>query len=222
MRTGTLRTLGISAALVAAALVGGTLIGAVAAQDEPETDTDRAARLAEYCQTFLDNLADELGVTADAIVPAARSAAVATVQQLVTDEVITQERADRIIERIESASDEGCAGLGAFGGLGRWGHHGPRGDGPRGAVIDDAWSAAAESLGIEREALRDQLRDGASLQEIAEAEGVDYAIVRTAVLESVEESLAELSEERRARLLERLTEWLDGGGEGRFGRGPRG
>ena len=221
MRTGTLRTLGISAALVAAALVGGTLIGAVAAQDEPEAEGDRTARLAENCQTFLDNMAADLGVEADAIVPAARSAAVATVQQLVTDEVITQERADRIIERIESASDEGCAGLGAFGGLGRGGHHGPRGDGPRGAVIDDAWTAAAETLDLERGELREQLRDGASLEEIAVTQDVDYDDVKSAVLASVEESLAELSEEARARLLERLTEWLDAGGEGRFGRGPR-
>lgn len=104
--------------------------------DTDDTDDERPGRLTEEereelraeaearQQEFLDDVAAELGVTSEELVDAFQAVAIQRVEQKLADGDITQEQADELIERIESA--EGL-GIGRFGFGGRGGHHGPHG-----------------------------------------------------------------------------------------------
>lgn len=98
---------------------------------ESLTDEEREARQAEReaeRQAFVDDVAAELGVTSDELTGAFRTVAIERIQEKVADGTITQERADEIIERIESSE-----GLGfGFGHRGHGRGHGHRGMGGAG------------------------------------------------------------------------------------------
>jgi hypothetical protein len=88
------------------------------------------------------------------------------------------------------------------------------------------WDAAADALGMEPAELREALVD-ATLEEIAESEGVAYADVVAAVLAAAEEDLdaaveaGRITQERADAILERLETWLNEGGIGGWGEGPK-
>ena len=208
------RTLGMAGALILSAIVGGTLIGSALATDDP-TGTDDGTGVA-YCETFSDALASELGVTIEELVAAGKAAANATLDAAVDAGDLTAERADALRERIEEADGSGCglfkAGFarGFAGGAAHgWAH---------GVIGGDVFEAAAEALGIESSDLIGQLRDAGSLEALAEELGASYDEVKASVLEAVQADLdaavAEgLSQERADAVIERLTAWLDDGGE---------
>ena len=92
----TLRTAGLAGLLVATALVGGTIIGSVAAATAPGRRHRRpaaaaaaspapatGAKVAEYCAAFRKSFAAALGVDESALAPAARQAAIATIDAAV-------------------------------------------------------------------------------------------------------------------------------------------
>jgi hypothetical protein len=215
-----MRTLGIAGALVLSALVGGTLIGSAVAQDDG-TDPDGAA----YCDTFIDTFASELGATREELVAAGKAAATAALDEAVAAGDISEERAADIRERIDAYDAEGCA----FGDAFRFGFgHGLGHGAARGFVGGDVLEAAADALGLESADLIERLDDEESLQAIAEAEGVSYDEVKAAVLAAVQADLDAavgegLDQARADAVIERLTEWLDNGGElGGFGPGGGG
>ncbi len=108
--------------------------------------------------------------------------------------------------------------------------------GPGRHVIRAGLEAAAEAIGIEPADLREAVRDGQTIAEVAEANGVDAASVIDAMVADAEERLAtavsegritqEQADERLATLEERMTAIVNGevdfprGGPG--GHGPRG
>jgi hypothetical protein len=215
-----IKTLGIAGALVLSAVVGGTLIGSALAQDEG-TDADATA----YCDTFIDTFASELGATRDELVTAGKAAATAALDEAVAAGDISEERASEIRERIDAYDGEGCA----FGGAFRLGFgHGLGHGAARGFVGGDVLEAAADALGVESADLIERLDDEESLEAIAEAEGVSYDDVKAAVLAAVQADLDAavadgLDQSRADAVIERLTEWLDDGGElGGFGPGSGG
>jgi hypothetical protein len=215
-----LKLLGGAAALITAALVGGTLIGSVLAApsgsgstdldfafgEDESTETDVAA----YCQVFLDTFASELGVGTDELAPAAKTAAIAAITAAVEAGDLSQEAADRMIARIEAWDGEGCRWIGFK--LGHWAHHAGQV-----AFLSGMWQAAAEALGMEPGELRAALAD-ATLEEVAEAEGVAYTDVVAAVLASAQEDLdaaveaGRITQERADAILERIETWLSEGG----------
>jgi len=94
------------------------------------------------------------------------------------------------------------------------------------------FDAAAEAIGIEPSALLEALRDGQTMAEVAEANGVAVADVVAAMVAEANEHLAEAvadgritqeqADERAATLEERITERVNGefeprGPGGRFG-----
>jgi len=209
------KTLGMAGALILSALVGGTLIGAALAQDE-ETDGDNAV----YCDTFMDAFAAELGSTPDEVVAAGKTAANAAVDAAVAAGDLTEERATEIRERIEAYDGSGCAFGGAFKlGFGHGLGHGEA----RGFLGGDVFEAAAEALGIESADLIGRLDDAGSLEALAGELGVAYDGVKASILAAVQADLdaavAEGMDQARAdEVMERLTTWLDEGGElGEFG-----
>ena len=212
-----MRSITIAAGLIATAIVGGTLIGSAAAQSSA-APTDAATLAVDgtgaYCDLYLDTLASELGVDAADLPPAARAAATATINAMIEDGEIPADIGQRMLDRIANADGSGCAALGFrfahklhVAGIADWLH--------------DATAAAADALGIEPSELRQQMRDGASLADIAESQEVDYDTVKDAVLEATQEDLdaaveaGRLTEARAAALLARVTAWLDSGGQPR-------
>ena len=215
------KTLGAAGALILSALVGGTLIGSALATDE-ETDPDAATSAVAYCDTFLDAFAEELGVTRDALLPAGQAAANTAIDAAVAAGDLSDERADALRERIETVDGEGCAILGSFrAGFGAGIGHGLA----HRFMGGDVFEAAADALGIESADLIGQLRDAGSLEALATEQGVSYDEVTASVLAAVQADLdaavAEGMDQARADdVIERLTTWLEEGGElGGFERG---
>lgn len=211
------RLLGAAGALIAAALVGGTLIGSAFAADETNmTDAPGGA----YCQTFLDTFASELGVTRDDLTAAGKTAANAAIDAAVAAGDLTEARAADLRERIDAAEGGGCGLLHPFrAGFGHgW---------ARGFLTADALDAAADALGLERAELVEQVRDAGSLEAVATTQGVDYAMVKAAVLEAAQADLDAAVEngmdpDRAAAAIDRLSGWLDDGGTPPNHRGERG
>jgi hypothetical protein len=212
------RTLALAGALVLSAVVGGTLIGSALAQDEG-TETDTGA----YCDTFMDAFASELGTARDEVVAAGKAAANTALDAAVDAGDISEERAAEIRQRIEEADGGGCGWFGH--GIGRGGHglaHGFLGG--------DVFEAAADALGIESAELIDRLDEASSLETLAGEAGVAYDDVKTAILAAVQADLDAavadgLDQERADAAIERLTAWLDEGGQVgglRFGHHGRG
>jgi len=216
----TTKALALAGALIISAVVGGTLIGSTLAQD---SQTDAAT--GEYCDVFMDALASELGTDRDGLVAASRTAAVAAVDAAVAAGDLTEERAATLRDRIEEADGTGCGWFGHGIGFARGFGHGVA----RGVVGADVFEAAADALGIESSELISQFREAGSLEALAEELGVGYDEVKASIVASIQADLdaavAEgLDQERADAILDRITTWLDDGGEaGEFrGRGGRG
>lgn len=208
------KALGAAGALIVAALVGGTLIGSTLATDETDS-TDTSTRTS-YCETFRDALASELRVTVDELFAAGQAAANATIDAAVAAGDLEQDRADALRERIAEADGTECMGFGhAFGrGFGIGFERGAI----RGFLGGDVFEAAADALGLPSDELIGALRDAGSLEALAEAQGASYDEVKASILAAVEADLDAaveegLDQERADRMIDRLTVWLDAGGE---------
>jgi hypothetical protein len=206
-----LKTFGIAGGLVAAALVGGTLINAVLAAPSASPASGSAASLADkgaYCDTWTKAFADQLGVSVDDLLPAAKAATVATIDAAVAAGDLTAERAAALKTKLEAATGNACHFLGhPF-----FGH----GNGPRAHFGGPLLSVAAGALGMEPGALLQALRGGDSLKEIAKAQDKNYAAVTKAIHDAAKAALdkavtAGLDQARADELLSKLDEALAAG-----------
>ena len=139
-------------------------------------------------------------------------------EPLVEDGTIDADQADAVVEHLMENRPErrGPGGLGHCGGPGGSDHHGP---------VRVVTEAVTDLLGLEAEELFDQLRDGATLAEVAEANGVDrQELVDTLVAEAqehldeaVEDGRLDADEaaERAADLEDRVSEMIDRTGPNR-------
>ena len=205
-----MKTLGIAGGLVAAALVGGTLISAALAAPASPGAGALGADLAdgEYCATWQKAFADELGVSVDDLLPAAKAASIAAIDAAVAAGDLTEERATALKEKVNAAEGNGCRFFGhPFAGIG----HGPKAH-FGGALLN----VAAEALGIEPGALVQALRSGDSLQDVATAQGKSYDTVKQAIHDAAKTKLDAavadgLDQARADTLLSKLDEALDSG-----------
>jgi polyhydroxyalkanoate synthesis regulator phasin len=159
--------------------------------------------------TFLEKLADKLGVTEDELKTAIDEARTETIDEAVAEGRLTEEQAERLRE-------------------GSFPFRGPPLHAPRHLHLMEA---AAEVLGIPQDELMEQLRDGNSLAEVAEAKGMDLETFKTALLDKIKGHLDELvadgdlTQEQADEIFQRTEENIDdivnaeGCGDG-FG-GPR-
>jgi len=175
-------------------------------------------------------VAEAQGVDTQAIVDAINAEIEQWMQDAVNEGRLTQEQADRIRESLADFDGERLQGLmmpfgpqHMRGGFGRsWG-------GPWGCL-----DAAAEVLGLEPEDLMAELRDGKTLTEIAEEQGVDPQVVEDAMVEQMEQMLQQAEEDgtlspecaacARQRFDDCEGNWLErrGGSFGGMRRGGRG
>jgi hypothetical protein len=222
------RLTGVAGLMVVTALVGGTIISSVAASTAsratppapalaaPSAAAPAAgARGAAYCADFRKAFAADLGVDESALVPAARKAALSTIDAAVADGTMTKTAADRLKARIEAADANACALLAGRIGAGRAGAG--AGGGAVLGVARDGLAAAAEALGMTPAELGARLRGGSTLKDVATAKGVPYATVSAAVVASVKTDLdaavraGKIPQAREDRVLERLSKNLADG-----------
>jgi hypothetical protein len=133
---------------------------------------------------------------------------------LVSAGTITQAQADAVIEALEAAKPAGKGG----------GRHGGHGHGFA------SLTAAAEALGMTREELATELRDGKTIAEVAAEKGVDVQTVIDAMVSAAKERLAEAvsegritqeqADERLATLTDDITKVVNGELPVGPGRGP--
>lgn len=123
-----------------------------------------------------------------------------TLAQLVTDGTLTQEQADAVFAALEANRPERPAG-----------HHGHRGA---------RFETVAEIIGIEVDALAEALRDGSTLAEVAEANGVSTQALVDALVAEAQDHLSqavadgkltqEQADEISETLVERITARVNG------------
>lgn len=222
------RLAGVAGLLVVAALVGGTIIGSAAAATAPSTKPPTravaapsaavplaGATAAGYCAEFRKAFAANLGVDESALAPAAKKAAISSIDAAVADGKITKAAGDRRKARIEAADADACrllAGrIGAGAGAGAAGARAALG------VAKDGLTAAAKALGMTPAELGAQLRTGKSLKDVATTKGVPYETVSAAVVASVKADLdaavaaGKVPQARADRILGRLGQNLADG-----------
>jgi len=222
------KALGFAGALIVAALVGGTLINTAFGTDVTDTTdpTDTA-----YCDVFRDAFASELGVTDDQLTTAGKAAVNAAIDAAVAAGDLDEDRAATFRERIEGYDGDGCDLVGRPGAFGRGFDLGMERGVARGFLGGDVFEAAADALGLSSDELMAELRDAGSVEALAGSEGVAYDEVKAAVLAAIQADLdaavAEgMPQERADAVIERLSTWLDDGGElgafrpGRVHHGP--
>jgi hypothetical protein len=206
----------LAATVAGLAVAGGGAAIAASQSDSPAT-------------SFLDSVARHLGISSEELEDATKAAAVEQVDQALEDGRITQERADELKERIESGEAPLFLGPGMFG----FRHGGP--GGPEGGFggpghhffFGDKLGSAAEYLGLSEDELHEQLRNGKSLADVAEAEGKSVDGLEQAILAGAKSGLDEavanerLTQEQADALYERLQSAVDDIVNGTL-RGPGG
>jgi ribosomal protein S20 len=230
-----LRLAGFAGLLVAAALVGGTIIGSVAAATAPAASaSDPAAvapsagtvaagqRAAAFCAAFRAAFAANLGVDGSALAPAAKAAAISTIDAAVAAGTLTKAAGERLTARVEAAAADGCALLaGRIGAraaaAGTPGSSGRPGTARSLGIVNDEVTAAAGALGITPAELGADLRAGRTLRDVATARTVPYDKVSAAVVASAKVDLdaavaaGTIKAARADRILARLTAALADG-----------
>ncbi len=217
----------IAGGVLAALVVGIVAVaGAGAQEDTPEGDA-AAVEGDRPVDHYLELLADNLGVTVEELEGALSQSHIDLINEKVADGTITEEEAAEIIERIESG--EGRL-FPPFGG----GRHGG-GHGKIQRLVGPVVENSAEVLGMEVDALKEELHAGNSLADVATAQGVDLeqfkADVLTAIAADLDEKVADgsITQETADNILAKITESIDRivekvPGEGDDGRpfgGPR-
>ena len=188
----------ILGAAVAALAVGIVAVAGVGAQEGASED--------KPVDHYLELLAGNLGVSVEELEGALTQSHLDLIDEKVADGTITAEEAAEIIERIESG--EGRL-FPPFGGRGHGGH----GNMHRlhGLIVENS----AEALGLEVDALKDELKAGNSLADVATAQGVDVEQFKIDVLAGVAADLDEkvadgsLTQEKADTVLEKITESID-------------
>lgn len=194
---------------LAAAVAGLAVAGGGTAIAASQTDSPASS--------FFDSVAQHLGISSEELEDATKAAALDQVNQALEEGRITEEQAEELRSRIESGEGPGFFGPGLFGFRG---HGGPDGiDGPglnhHFPLLQDKLSPAAEYLGLTEAELFEQLREGKSLAEVAEAEGKSVDGLKQAILDGARAALDEaVAEERLAQaqadaIYERLQGFVD-------------
>jgi hypothetical protein len=205
--------------VLAATVAGLAVAGGGAAIAASQSDSPASS--------FLDSVAKHLGISSAELEDATRAAAIDQVDQALEDGRITQEQADELKSRIESGDFPGFLGPALVGpGLFEFGHAEWGGPGHHMFFFGDKLSSAAEYLGLTEAELREQLSDGKSLADVAEAEGKSVDGLKQAILDGARSALDEaveserLTQEQADAIYERLQGSIDDLVAGTF-PGPR-
>ncbi len=183
---------GTTAAVIAAGLLAGVASarpGEQAPSPTP-TATPRAgqnnADREQRAQEFINRLAQNLGVSPDRLRDALKQTGLQEVDAALAAGRITAEQAQRAKDAINSGN---LPHIGGFPGGGHRGGPGGGRGGDFGGVIRNHTDGVAQFLGITEEKLREELRSGKSLAEIAQANGKTAAQLKTFILTNAKTKL---------------------------------
>jgi hypothetical protein len=202
-----------SKTVLAATVAGLAVAGGGAAIAASQSDSPGSS--------FLDSVAKHLGISSEKLEDAAKAAACDQVDQALADGRVTQEQADELKSHIESGDWPGFLGPGILSpgpkyfGF-RFGDNGPGEDrGGHHFFFDRKLASAAEYLGLTEAELREQLADGKSLADVAEAQGKSVDGLKDTILDGARSALDEavgaerLTQEQADAIYEHLTGWID-------------
>jgi polyhydroxyalkanoate synthesis regulator phasin len=163
------------------AFFAGPLLASARGGQTSATASSTPAATNPYCQQYLQDLANRLGVSVSTLQQDKLGAAEDVLAQLVKDGKLTQKQADQIKQRLES--HKACTGNGR----GLWG---------RGIVMQTlkqylpaAANQVAQGLHMTVDQLKTQLQAGKSLSDIATAQGVSSAQLHTLVTNTIQTTL---------------------------------
>jgi hypothetical protein len=210
---GTRRKLLVAVLLLLVAAGAGAALAATQLSPRAESDA------------VIEDAAKQLGVEPDALSSALQQALENRLDQAVEDGRLTEEQAERLKDRLEAGVMPLFRGPRTFSAP-RLHRHGPR--------LFAALDPAAEYLGLTEAELRERLRDGDTLAEIAREEGKSVDGLVTALVAEKTERLDRavegdrLTDEQRDRIVaglrEHVTAMVNGRlpsvRPGRFFRGP--
>ncbi len=192
--------------LVAAATVVVLAGGAIGAASYVSAQTPGPAQDAQTPrQQFLERLAANLNVTPDQLTAALKTTGLQTVDDLLANGKITQAKADKLTEAINSGK-----GLG----LGRL-RVARAAEKLRGAVRKAIGTSAADAIGISAGDLRAELKDGKSIADVAAEHGVALDTVKAKITSDATAKLDKLvadgkiTQAREDQTLQRLADNLD-------------
>jgi hypothetical protein len=159
-------------------------------------------------RNFIGRVAEKLGVSEDQLTTAVKDVKLEMIDEALADGRITEEQAAEMRERVENGKLRFPGGPG----------HRPDGERPHRArclVAHNLVEMTARILGVEEQAVIDALKDGKSLAQIAEENGMGVDEYKAAVTEAVQAKLAAAAEagritrERADKMLANFTETLD-------------
>jgi hypothetical protein len=174
-----------------------------------------ASQTESPASSFLDSVAEHLGISSQELEDATRAAAIDQVNQALEDGRISEEQAEELRSRIESGAGPGFLGPRLFGSRPGEPEKGPGPGEHHLFPFGDKLSGAAEYLGLTEAELLEQLAEGKSLAEIAEAAGKSVDGLEEAVLDVARAALDEavagdlLTQEQADSIYERLEGWID-------------
>ena len=156
-------------------------------------------------KAFLDDVAKRLNVTRDQLDTAMKGAADARIDAAVASGKLNKEQGEAMKKRLAAGAPllrPGPLGAG-----------GPRGDKIRGAGF--RLDAASDYLGLTREQLHEQLRDGKSLADVAKAQNKSVdglkAALKTALTAELDEAVKDkrITEAQKTKILANIDARLD-------------
>lgn len=124
------------------------------------------------CEAYEQALAHQLGIDVSKLQQAQKDAAKTVVDQALHDGQLTQAQADKLKQKIDAANFEHCP---------HFDHAAAKGQVER-AVLTTAFAAAAHALNMTPQQLKDALKSGQSIADIAKSKNVDLQTVKTAVI----------------------------------------
>jgi hypothetical protein len=151
----------------------------------------------QYADTFLQALANRLGVSVDTLKQGIAGAASDTLDQAVKDGKLTQEKADQLKNSITEWFNSGMMGL-PFEqmGPGMHGKGGFMGRGGQGEFFGWGRDAQpmlmnefAKALGMDQQSLMTELQSGKSIADVAQEHNVDVQQLKQTVLAAMKTSL---------------------------------
>lgn len=150
----------------------------------PGQGVDRQAQ----CQTFVNNLATNLGVTTDALGAAVKKTLVQQIDAAQAAGKLTAAQAQAAKDRVNNANNADlCTSIGT-------GDKGMAGGADRGGMAfgmlqGDLLNTAANYFGIPADVLKQELQDKGTLQAVAAAHGKDTDAGKAGLLAALEQSL---------------------------------
>ena len=158
--------------------------------DTPTPTANGTIQKTSYRQVFVEKLAAALGVDVTTLQARVKDAEKATVDQAVANGDLAQNKADQIKTEIDSSQSGILPGLGMLNGKGK-----AKGRGlgvvqqARGLIGNVADKAIADKLGLSQGQLKQQLRSGKSLEDLARAKGLAVQDLYNAAADAVQARL---------------------------------